>query len=55
MKALVRDDDIICEPWNVWVIDHIIWLTTPRPHGDGYELIENYQPSKEGANLTYNI
>lgn len=47
MKALVRNNDVICEPWSLWVKDHIIWLTTPRPYGDGYKLVENYSPENE--------
>ena len=43
MKALIRDSEIIPEPWDQWVIDHLDWLTTPRPDGDGYDLIEDYQ------------
>ena len=44
MKALKRDDEIIAEPWNQWIENHLDWLTTPRPNGDGYEIVENYQP-----------
>lgn len=44
MKALVRDTEIICEPFPKWVEAHVDWLTTPRPNGDGYELVEDYQP-----------
>lgn len=44
MKALVRDKDIICEPWSQWIKGHLEWLTTPRPNGDGYTLIDNYEP-----------
>ena len=44
MKVLIRDTEIICEPFDIWIEDHIKWLTTPRPDGDGYKLIENYSP-----------
>ena len=44
MKALIRDDEIITEPFNQWVADHIGWMTTARPNGDGYQLVEDYQP-----------
>lgn len=27
--------------------DHIDWLTTPRPEGDGYKLEENFTPEIE--------
>ena len=47
MKALQRDDEIIPEPWSQWTIDHLEWLTTPRPEGDGYTLIEDYQPEPD--------
>lgn len=40
MQALIRDSEIITEPFSQWVIDHLKWLTTPRPEGDGYQLIE---------------
>ena len=46
MKALQRDTEIIPEPWNQWTINHLEWLTTPRPNGDGYTLIEDYQPEE---------
>ena len=44
MRALVREGEIIPEPWNQWICEHIDWLTTPRPGGDGYELVEDYKP-----------
>lgn len=40
MKALIRDDEIIYEPFSKWIEDHLDWLTTSRPDGDGYELTE---------------
>ena len=49
MKALKRDDEIIIEPFNEWTLAHLEWLTTPRPNGDGYTLIDNYEPP-EGDN-----
>ena len=53
MKALIRDDEIILEPWNQWTQDHLDWLTTPRPEGDGYSLVENYIESTEES--THNV
>ena len=44
MKALIREDEIIPEPWNQWTQDHLKWLITPRPDGDGYQLVEDYKP-----------
>ena len=45
MKALVRDKEILPESeWTPWTYDHLDWLTAPRPHGDGYEIVEDYQP-----------
>ena len=44
MKALIRDREIIHEPFNKWIEDHLEWLTTARPDGDGYKLVEDYQP-----------
>lgn len=44
MKALKRGDEIITEPWNEWIKEHLEWLTTTRPDGDGYILIEDYMP-----------
>ena len=46
MKALIRGEEIIPEPWNQWIYEHIDWLTTPRPDGDGYKLVEDYQHPK---------
>ena len=44
MKALIRDDEVIPETdWNKWIIAHFDWMTTPRPNGDDYKLVENYQ------------
>ena len=43
MKALIRDNEIIPEPWDQWIKDHLEWLTTSRPNGDGYEIVEDYQ------------
>ena len=40
MKALIRGDEIIVEPFNQWTLNHLDWLTTPRPEGDGYQLID---------------
>ena len=47
MKALIRDSEIIPEPFSQWITDHLDWLTTPRPDGDGYTLVEDYEPSEE--------
>ena len=45
MRALKRDKEIIPESdWNDWICDHLDWLTTARPDGDGYELVEDYEP-----------
>lgn len=44
MKALIRENEIITEPWNQWTHDHLEWLTTPRPDGDGYKILEDYHP-----------
>lgn len=44
MKALIRENEIIPEPWSQWIVDHLDWLTTARPDGDGYRLVEDYQP-----------
>ena len=44
MKALIRGDEAIPEPWDEWTQDHLDWLTTARPDGDGYELVEDYEP-----------
>lgn len=47
MKALIRGNEIITEPFNEWTLAHLEWLTTPRPNGDGYALIDNYEPLKD--------
>lgn len=44
-KALIRGDEIITEPFSPWIEEHIEWLTTPRPEGDGYKLINDYTPA----------
>ena len=44
MRALIRNDEIITEPFDKWALDHLDWLTTARPDGDGYELVEDYHP-----------
>lgn len=44
MRALIRDGEIIPEPFDTWIKDHLDWLTTARPDGDGYELVEDYEP-----------
>ncbi len=49
MKALKRDTEIIVEPFSEWVIDHMEWMTTARPDGDGYTLIDDYQPEEESS------
>ena len=48
MKALYREpDEIIPESdWTPWIIAHLDWLTTPRPDGDGYVIIEDYHPDE---------
>ena len=43
MRALKRNEEIICEPFEKWVEEHLDWLTTARPDGDGYELVEDYK------------
>lgn len=40
MKALIRGSEIIVEPFSSWIQEHLDWLTTPRPEGDGYQLVE---------------
>ena len=44
MKALIRGAEIILEPFDDWIIEHLDWLTTARPEGDGYQLVEDYHP-----------
>ena len=44
MRALIRDNDVIVEPFSKWIEDHLDWLTTAMPDGDGYDLVEDYQP-----------
>ena len=50
MKAIKRDDDVIVEPFSKWIVEHLDWLSTARPDGDGYTLIDNYEPPEEGNN-----
>ena len=43
MKALIRGDEVWSEDsWTQWTRDHIDWLTTARPEGDGYRLVNDY-------------
>ena len=44
MKVLIRGSEKIIEPFDSWIEEHLEWLTTPRPEGDGYELVEDYEP-----------
>ena len=44
MKALIRGNEIITEPFSEWIEEHLDWLTTPRPDGDDYQLVEDYEP-----------
>lgn len=41
MKALIRDTEIITEPFPAWVQSHLLWMATARPDGDGYALCED--------------
>lgn len=51
MKALIRDSEIIPETqWTDWIVAHLTWMTTPRPNGDGYTLVEDYVPD-DGTDL----
>ena len=48
MKALIREDEIWSEEtWTQWTRDHIGWLTTARPEGDGYTLVNDYTEDSE--------
>lgn len=38
MKTLIRDTEIILEPFSQWVQNHFDWCYTARPDGDGYAL-----------------
>lgn len=44
MRAIIRDNEAIVEPFDKWTKDHLDWLTTARPDGDGYQLVEDYEP-----------
>ena len=52
MIALIRGTEIITEPFSPWVLEHLAWLTTPRPDGDGYKLINDYQPPVEEPEIS---
>ena len=41
MKALIRDNEIMTEPFPAWVQSHLLWTATARPNGDGYALCED--------------
>ena len=55
MIALIRDSEIIVEPFSPWVQEHLEWLTTPRPDGDGYTLVQNYIPPTENTPEQFEI
>ncbi len=55
MKALIRNDEIIYEPWSQWIKDHLEWMTTPRPNGDGYKLVTNFTSEDETSEDSLNI
>lgn len=44
MKALIRGDEVIVEPFDPWIQDHIEWMCTARPDGNGYSLV-NVEPA----------
>lgn len=54
MRALIRGNEVIVEPFNQWVTNNLKWLTgtetdeegNPLP-GDGWTLVENYEPPVE--------
>lgn len=41
MKAIVREKEIIPEPFSDWIEQHLDWMTTARPDGDNYALCED--------------
>lgn len=51
MKALIRGNEVMTEPFSPWVQNNIAFLTgtevdiegNPLP-GDGWTLVENYEP-----------
>lgn len=60
MKALIREHEdgeteVMTEPFSPWVEANLAWLTgqekdsegNPLP-GDGWTLVEDYQPPEEG-------
>lgn len=52
MRALIRENEIIIEPFDTWTLEHIEWLTTARPEGDGYKLINDYQPPADTSEIS---
>lgn len=54
MRALIRGNEVITEPFSPWVENNIPFLTgsetdadgNPIP-GDGWTLVENYKPEEE--------
>ena len=54
MKALIRGKEVITEPFSPWVQNNIAFLTGTEVDadgnpikGDGWTLVENYEPPKE--------
>ena len=55
MKALIRDTEIITEPFPAWIEEHLLWMATARPNGDGYALCEDCpvsDPEPEDFDIT---
>lgn len=54
MRALIRGNEVIAEPFSDWVIANMKWLTGEevgtdgeKLPGDGWKLIDNYIPPQE--------
>lgn len=54
MKALIRGNEVMTEPFSPWVQNNIAFLTGTEVdadgnplQGDGWTLVEDYEPPKE--------
>lgn len=46
MIALIRNHEVIKETeFTDWIKKNIEWMTSPKPIGDGWQLVTDYQES----------
>ena len=62
MRALIRNNEVMTEPFSPWVKANLKWLTGTEKDadgnalpGDGWTLVEDYEPPTEGTEETEEI